>query len=138
MSLRLQECVITLNDAVDNEGELVHCVLYVDVEPVNATEALKDLKWVKAMNEELKSIEVNNTWSLVEFPQGNKAINVKWVYKVKLNLKGEMDVKCAFLNASLNEEIYVAQPVGFVKHGLKLYMDLSKLQELGIRRYIVS
>ena len=42
------------------------------------------------MNEELKSIGVNNTWSLVEFPQGKKEIDVIWVYKVKLNPKGEV------------------------------------------------
>ena len=34
------------------------------------------------MTEELKSIEVNNTWSLVELPKDKKGIDVKWVYKV--------------------------------------------------------
>ena len=28
-----------------------------------------------------------------------------------------MDVKCAFLNGPLDEEVYVAQPARFVKHG---------------------
>ena len=60
------------------------------MEPVNVAEALKDSKWVKAMNEELEPIKGNNTWSLVELPQGKKEINVKWVYKVKLNPKGEV------------------------------------------------
>ena len=55
MPTRLQECVIISNDMVDGEGELVHYDLYADVEPVNAAEALKDSKWVKAMNEELKT-----------------------------------------------------------------------------------
>lgn len=45
---------------------------------------------MQAMKEELKSIEVNKTWSLVELPQGKKANDVKWVYKVKLNPKGEV------------------------------------------------
>ncbi|KAI5417171.1 hypothetical protein KIW84_041969 [Lathyrus oleraceus] len=53
-------------------------------------EALKYSKWMKATNEELKSIEVNNTWSLVELPQDKKVIDVNWVYKVKLNPKGEV------------------------------------------------
>ena len=63
---------------------------YVDYEPVNVDEALKDSKSIKAMNEELKSIGVNNTWSLVEFPQGKKAIDVKWINKVKMNPKEEV------------------------------------------------
>ena len=90
MPARLQDCVITSDDVIDDEGELVHYAFYADVEPVNAAEALKDSKWVKAMNEEVKSIEDNNTWSLVELPQGKKAIDVKWVYKVKTNSKGEV------------------------------------------------
>ena len=85
MPTRLQDCVITSDDVVDNEGELVHYV-----EPVNTVEALKNSKSVKAMNEEMKSIEDNNTWSLVEFPQGKKDINFKWVYKVNMNPKGEV------------------------------------------------
>ena len=54
--------MITSADVVDDEGEMVHYVFYADVEPINATEALKDSKWVKEMNEEVKSIEDNNTW----------------------------------------------------------------------------
>jgi hypothetical protein len=49
---------------------------------------LKDKKWLKAMNEELESIEDNQTYELVDLPRGKKAISVKWVYKVKLNSKG--------------------------------------------------
>jgi hypothetical protein len=48
--------MITSDDMVNEEGELVHYAFYADVKPVNADEALKDSKWVKAMNEELKSI----------------------------------------------------------------------------------
>ena len=79
MPARLQDCVVTSDDVVDDEGELIHYTFYSYVEPVNTAEALKDSKWVKAMNEEVKSIEDNNTWSLVELPQGKKEINVKWV-----------------------------------------------------------
>lgn len=42
------------------------------------------------MKEELNSNESNKTWSLVELPKGKKVIRVKWVYKVKLNPKGEI------------------------------------------------
>ena len=66
MPARLQECVITSDDVVDNEGELVHYAFYTNVEPINVAETLKDSKWVKVMKEELKTIKVNNTWLLVE------------------------------------------------------------------------
>lgn len=42
------------------------------------------------MLEELRYIEVNKTWSLVKLPQGKKAIDVKWMYKMKRNSKGEV------------------------------------------------
>lgn len=42
------------------------------------------------MNEEVKSIEKNKTWELVDLPQEKKLIGVRWVYKVKENLKGEV------------------------------------------------
>ncbi|XP_050888672.1 uncharacterized mitochondrial protein AtMg00820-like [Lathyrus oleraceus] len=132
MPAGLQECVITLDDMVDDKDELVHYVFYVDVEPVNAVEALKDSNWIKAMNEEWKSIEVNSTWSLVELLKCNKEIDLKWVYKMKLNSKGEVTqhkarlVAKGFLrkegidfdeNDPLGEEVYVSQLFGFVKQG---------------------
>lgn len=46
MPTRLQECLITSNDMVDNEGELVHYALYADIEPDNIIGALKESKWM--------------------------------------------------------------------------------------------
>lgn len=42
------------------------------------------------MDVEMRSIEKNNTWDLMEFPKGAKKIGVKWVYKTKLNEQGEV------------------------------------------------
>ena len=41
MPTRLQECMVTSDDVVKEEGELVHYAFYADFEPVNAVEALK-------------------------------------------------------------------------------------------------
>ncbi|RVW64469.1 Retrovirus-related Pol polyprotein from transposon RE2 [Vitis vinifera] len=60
-------------------------------DPITFQEAIKDLKWHKAMNEEIGSIEKNNSWELVELPKGQKSIGVKWVYKTKLNKDGGVD-----------------------------------------------
>ncbi|KAE8690159.1 Detected protein of unknown function [Hibiscus syriacus] len=44
-----------------------------------------------AMDEEISSIERNDTWELTELPKGHKKIGVKWVYKTKLKENGEVD-----------------------------------------------
>ena len=43
------------------------------------------------MDEEIKSIEKNDTWERVSLPKGHKAIGVKWVYKTKKNAKGDIE-----------------------------------------------
>ena len=43
------------------------------------------------MNEEIDSIEKNQTWDLVDIPSNKTNIGVKWVYKTKLNEKEEID-----------------------------------------------
>ena len=44
------------------------------------------------MDQEIRSIEKNDTWKLVSLPKGHKAIAVKWVYKIKKNAKGEIEI----------------------------------------------
>jgi len=40
------------------------------------------------MEEELRSIEKNQTWEMVELPHNKTLIGVKWIFKVKLKLDG--------------------------------------------------
>jgi hypothetical protein len=42
------------------------------------------------MNEELDQIEKNNTWELVPRPEDNNVIDSKWVFKNKMNEKGQV------------------------------------------------
>ncbi|KAG7563872.1 Integrase catalytic core [Arabidopsis suecica] len=136
-------------------------------EPQCYADACVVKEWRDAMNEEIKMIEKNRTWSLVEKPEKKNVISVKWIYRIKTDANGvpfkykarlvargfsqeygvdyletfapvsrhdtiravlalaaqmqwklyQMDVKSAFLNGELEEEIYVAQPPGFIVEG---------------------
>ncbi|CAI7801548.1 unnamed protein product [Closterium sp. NIES-54] len=63
-------------------------------EPATLKEALESSDaedWKKEMESELKSIEENGTWELVELPEGRKAITSKWVYKIKSDADGKIE-----------------------------------------------
>nr|GEY09874.1 retrovirus-related Pol polyprotein from transposon TNT 1-94 [Tanacetum cinerariifolium] len=55
------------------------------------TRSLQELYERQAIEEEIKTIEKNDTWELTTLPKGQKAIGVKWVYKDKKNAKGEVE-----------------------------------------------
>ncbi|XP_074351878.1 uncharacterized protein LOC141691029 [Apium graveolens] len=135
-------------------------------EPANFKQANKEGVWKVAMECEIEAIERNNTWELTNLPEGHKAIDLKWVYKVKRDTNGgiikhkarlvakrletvrlllalaaksewevhHLDVKSAFMNGKLYEEVYVNQPEGFVKEGqeekvYKLFKALYGLRQ---------
>lgn len=78
-------------DSLSEEEGMVHLALFAEFDPINYEEAVKSEKWKKAMDAEIEAIERNNTWELIEMPPEGKVIGVKWIYKTKLNEKGEVD-----------------------------------------------
>nr|KYP31853.1 Retrovirus-related Pol polyprotein from transposon TNT 1-94 [Cajanus cajan] len=50
---------------------------------IEAIEMNDKEKWLQAMEEELQSLKENETYELVELPQGRKALKNKWVFKLK-------------------------------------------------------
>jgi hypothetical protein len=66
-------------------------VFSTNSDPVTYEEAVKHEEWRNAMDQEIESIERNNTWDLTSLPSGAKKIGVKWVYKAKLKEKGKVE-----------------------------------------------
>jgi hypothetical protein len=50
-------------------------------------------KWEQGMKEEMDSLVNNHTWDLVQFPAGKRALQNKWVYKLKEEDGGEKRCK---------------------------------------------
>lgn len=51
--------------------------MLVDCEPSNFKEAVKDRRWIKAMQSEIQALEDNCTWTVVDLPRGKRAIGCK-------------------------------------------------------------
>ncbi|CAI7760823.1 unnamed protein product [Closterium sp. NIES-53] len=77
------ECAFAFFSPVEMPGE--PATLKEELESRDAEE------WKKAMESELKSIEENDSWELVELQKGRKAITSKWLYKIKSDADGRIE-----------------------------------------------
>ncbi|GJZ42703.1 retrotransposon protein, putative, ty1-copia subclass, partial [Tanacetum coccineum] len=108
-------------------------------EPTNYKVVILDMesdKWVDAMNVEMKSMKDNQVWRLVDLPPNSKGftqtygVDYEETFSPVADIRAiriliaiaafydyeiwQMDVKTAFLNGYLDEDIYMVQPEGFV------------------------
>lgn len=49
------------------------------------------IDWRKAMQEEIQALQDNETWELTELPENKKALQCKWLYKIKENPDGTVE-----------------------------------------------
>ncbi|KAK3033514.1 hypothetical protein RJ639_032743 [Escallonia herrerae] len=59
--------------------------------PKYFSQAVKHAHWKDAMAKEISALEANNTWTLMPLPSGKRAIDSKWVYKVKFHPDGTVE-----------------------------------------------
>nr|GEY03869.1 retrovirus-related Pol polyprotein from transposon TNT 1-94 [Tanacetum cinerariifolium] len=101
------------------------------VEPKNLKEAMADSAWIEAMQEELHQFDrLQAQKEGIDFEESFAPVarlEAVWIFIAYAAHKSfpiyQMDVKTAFLNGPLKEEVYVAQPDGFVDpdHPEKVY-----------------
>ncbi|GKA89350.1 retrovirus-related pol polyprotein from transposon TNT 1-94, partial [Tanacetum coccineum] len=86
-----------------------HITNQASTKPKNISEALKHPGWIDAIQEE--GIDYDETFA----PMARmEAIRIFLAFATYINFKVyQMDVKSAFLNGKLKEEVYVKQPPGF-------------------------
>ncbi|KAL6323342.1 hypothetical protein AAG906_029349 [Vitis piasezkii] len=126
-----------------------------EVDPTTYYEALSSDKaneWLIAMRDEMQSMSDNDVWELVDLPKGYKPIGCKWrlsqsLPKIPLLVMAlvahfdlelhRMDVKTAFLNGDLSEEVYMSQLEGFKENG-KENMQASRQWYLKFDKIVTS
>ena len=59
--------------------------------PNNLQDTLDNPKWKVAMAEEMKALQKNDTWELVELPKGKKTIGCKWLFTMKHKVDGSVE-----------------------------------------------
>ncbi|GJX13237.1 retrovirus-related pol polyprotein from transposon TNT 1-94 [Tanacetum coccineum] len=109
---------------------------YEDVGAEDDMNILNTFMHIEAMQDELLQFKLQKVWTLVDLPNGKRAIGTKWVFRNKKDERGiviknkarlvdqgytqeegidydEMDVKSAFLYGKIEEEVYVCQLLRF-------------------------
>ncbi|GJY51470.1 putative ribonuclease H-like domain-containing protein [Tanacetum coccineum] len=73
----------------DLQNSLFACFLSQE-EPKKVIHALKDPSWIEAIQEELLQFKLQEVWTLVDLPNGKRAIGTKWVFRNKKDERGIM------------------------------------------------
>ncbi|GJV01044.1 uncharacterized mitochondrial protein-like protein [Tanacetum coccineum] len=71
----------------DYQNYLFSCFLS-QMEPKKVIQALEDPSWIEEMQEELLQCQLQKVWTLVNLPNGKRAIGTKWVFRNKMDERG--------------------------------------------------
>ena len=90
----------------DKFGEWVN-ISVGNFEPKTVQEALdspESVQWKQAMENEILAMKKNEVWSLMKLPQDVKIIDNKWVFKRKVDSKGEVKFKARLVAKGFTQE----------------------------------
>nr|GEU73882.1 cysteine-rich RLK (receptor-like protein kinase) 8 [Tanacetum cinerariifolium] len=72
------------------EGEDTSSLVMFAGDPISVNEAMAKEEWRVAMQEDLSAIQRNQTWELVDLPNGKNLITLKWIFKTKFLADGSI------------------------------------------------
>nr|GEY82976.1 hypothetical protein [Tanacetum cinerariifolium] len=123
------------------------------IEPKNFKQAMTKLSWIDAMQEEIHEFKRLQVWELVSCPDKvmqEEGINIEESFAPVARIEAirifvenaanknmtifQMDVKTAFLNGELKEEVYISQPEGFVDQDNPLHVYKLKRALYGLEQ----
>ncbi|GJP30440.1 hypothetical protein CLOM_g1707 [Closterium sp. NIES-68] len=90
-----EDAVLFLGDDQESDDEEPAYCFYAPIQPPSRNHALAGPqrgKWLVSRDAEYNSQMENHTWDLVYLPNGKKAIQCKWLAKIKTDEKGEPSV----------------------------------------------
>ncbi|GKC05102.1 ribonuclease H-like domain-containing protein, partial [Tanacetum coccineum] len=58
---------------------------------VVGSNAIKNTKWIEAMNNEIEALNRNNIWTICDLPKGRKPVGSKWLFKIKYKSTCEIE-----------------------------------------------
>ncbi|GKA22026.1 retrovirus-related pol polyprotein from transposon TNT 1-94 [Tanacetum coccineum] len=128
--LEIQTMPVQKTDSCTDPEMCMFALTMSIVEPKNIKEAMADSAWIEAMQDELHQFDRLKEEG-IDFEESFAPVarlEAVWIFVAYAAHKSfpiyQMDVKMAFLNGPLKEEVYVAQPEGFVDpdHPEKVYL----------------
>ncbi|KAH9685411.1 protein kinase domain-containing protein [Citrus sinensis] len=101
--------------------------------PNSVHEALKDPKCKAAMNDEMRSLQKNQTWELVDLPPGKKPVGCRWIYNIKYKADGSIERYKAKLVAKGYTQTYGIDYTDTMKWTRTTQSESMQIEEIIVR-----